>query len=321
MSEAVKTVVLLGGESEEREVSLNSGAAIAEALRSAGIEADTFDWHPSRMREFLALGYENVFIALHGGTGENGAVQAMLEMAGYAYTGVKMREASICMDKCFSKAIVAQLTDVPVPACTTMPVSEARQRLSHNASWDDIVFQMGLPMVVKPARNGSSVGVTLVEDAASMADAVAAACLSPDEVVMFEQYIGGYELTVAVLNGKALGVCQIVPKNKFYDYEAKYCRDDTEYLIPSSLGGAFDKTLCMMAEKVASVLDCTSGVVRIDFLADREQNPYFLEVNTVPGMTSHSLVPKIAQHAGMDFPTLCKEILSMAVACKHVKKD
>ncbi len=309
---SMRTAVLLGGESEEREISIQSGENIAEALRSVGIEVETYDWHPTKMRDFLNAGYERVFIALHGGSGENGTVQAMLELAQIPYTGVGMRPAAVCMDKNLSK-VIASSAGVPVPQCVTMSAHDAKVRLDEGtADWSEMIEKLGLPLIVKPARNGSSVGVTLVEDAARMNEAVKAACLSDDEIVMFEQYISGYELTVAMLNGKALGVCQIIPKNKFYDYDAKYNRSDTEYLTPSSLGEEFDEKLCRIAESAAAALDCTSGVVRIDFLADRNQNPYFLEVNTVPGMTSHSLVPKIAKKAGYDFASLCRMILEMA---------
>lgn len=309
----VDTVVLLGGESEEREISIQSGTNIAGALRSAGIEVDTYDWDPSKMLDFLSRGYRRAFIALHGGSGENGTVQAMLDLAGIAYTGVRMRAASICMDKLLSKTIVSKRSNVPVPGCVPMPVSDARATLVQEGhDWQWLIDYVGLPMIVKPSRNGSSVGVTLVESAAEMDDAVRAACLSDDEIVMFEQYIRGHELTVAVLNGNALGVCEIIPKNKFYDYDAKYNRDDTEYLTPSSLGEVFDIELCERAEKVARALDCTTGVVRVDFLADLSLESYFLEVNTVPGMTAHSLVPKIAKYAGYEFPELCEMILDMA---------
>ena len=314
MSRNPRTVVLMGGESEEREISLLSGKNILDALHQAGIEAESFDWHPDKMSEFLKAGYGRVFIALHGGSGENGMVQAMLELAGIPFTGVRMRPAAICMDKSVSKTIVSG-TEVNTPAGVLKSVAEIcalRENHGLEACYDDIVKKVGLPMVIKPARNGSSVGVSIVDNREDIDKAVLSASLSPDEIVMFEQYICGYELTVAMLNGKALGVCQIVPKTRFYDYEAKYNRNDTEYLVPSSLGEAFDKKLCHDAEIAARALDCTSGVVRIDFLADKSLKPYFLEVNTVPGMTSHSLVPKIAAHAGYDFPTLCRMILEMA---------
>jgi D-alanine-D-alanine ligase len=314
MAKTNNTVVLLGGESEEREVSIQSGNNIAEALRSVGIEVDTFDWHPNRMQEFLSLGYKRVFIALHGGSGENGTLQAMLSLAGIPFTGVRMLPAAICMDKTIAKTLVSQ-TSVPVPGGCNLSVKAIRdiQKAGKTREkWQKIADSLGLPLVVKPARNGSSVGVTIVDTVDEMDDAVHAACLSDDEIVIFEQYIGGHELTVATLNGKALGVCQIIPKTRFYDYEAKYNRDDTVYLTPSSLGADFDAKLCSYAEIVVRALDCTSGVVRVDFLADRDLNAYFLEVNTVPGMTAHSLVPKIAAKAGYDFGTLCRMILDMA---------
>ncbi len=309
-----KTAVLLGGESAEREVSLNSGRCIAEALRGEGVDVEAYDWLPERMQDFLSRGYSRVYIALHGGSGENGTVQAMLELAGIPYTGVRPRAAANGMDKNLSKIIVRGSTDVPVPEVAIVPATEVAARMSESSEsrWTDIVAKIGLPMIIKPARNGSSVGVSLVHKVSEIDAAVAAACIEDDEIVMFEKYIKGYELTVAVLNGKALGVCQIIPKNAFYDWDAKYNRDDTEYLTPSSLGAAFDEKLCTMAEKVASALECTQGVVRADFLADKDLNAYFLEINTVPGMTSHSLVPKIAAHAGISFGELCVRVLSEA---------
>lgn len=314
MSVEPRIAVLMGGESEEREISLLSGQNILEALGRAGIRAEGYDWHPRRMSDFLAQGFDRVFVALHGGSGENGMVQAMLEMAGIPFTGVRMQTAAMCMDKTVSKALVSR-SSVSVPSCrtlTVMQLDELRAGGRLESELDKIVSEIGIPLVVKPARNGSSVGVSIVESRSDLSDAVRAASLSQDETVLFEQYICGHELTVAILNGKALGVCRIIPKTKFYDYEAKYNRDDTEYLVPSGLGDDFDGVLCRQAEEVARVLNCTSGVVRIDFLADRELHPYFLEVNTVPGMTSHSLVPKIAAHAGYDFPELCRMVLEMA---------
>lgn len=306
-------VVLYGGESEEREVSLHSGENVAQALRKAGIETDLYDWNPAKMREFLALGYKKVFIALHGGTGENGMVQAMLEMAAIPFTGVRMRTAAICIDKLASKTIVSGLTNVNVPAGKSLAVSQLDDRwnMPENERWRD-VEAIGYPLIVKPSRNGSSVGVTWVERYEEIDDAVRAAAIAPDEIILFEQCICGHELTVAMLNGKALGVCRIIPKTKFYDYEAKYNRDDTQYLTPSGLGADFDGDLCKKAEEVARALDCCDGAVRIDFLANDNLDPYFLEVNTVPGMTSHSLVPKIANQAGIEFHQLCKMIVDMA---------
>ena len=310
-----KTVVLLGGESAEREVSLNSGNCIAQALREEGIEVETYDWLPEKMEDFLSRRYGCAYIALHGGSGEDGRVQSMLALAGIPYTGVRPRAAANGMDKHLSKIIVRGSTDVPVPDALIVPASEALASLARGEAgrWGDVLARFGLPLIVKPARNGSSVGVTLVREASALDEAVRRACVSPDELVMFEQYIGGYELTVALLNGRALGVCQILPKNDFYDWDAKYQRNDTEYLTPSSLGTSLDARLCEMAVAVARALDCTQGVVRADFLADRDLNPYFLEINTVPGMTSHSLVPKIAHQAGIPFGRLCVEVLSGAM--------
>ncbi len=310
----VKTVVLLGGESAEREISIQSGTGIANALREAGVDVDTYDWLPERMQDFLSKKYGRVYIALHGGSGENGTVQAMLELAGIPYTGVRPRPAANGMDKNLSKIIVKGSTDVPVPEVVIVPAPEAKAILAEKADgrWSDIVKKIGMPLIVKPARNGSSVGVTLVNSPDQLDEAVKNACTDDDELVMFEQYIKGYELTVAILNGRALGVCQIIPKNAFYDWDAKYNRNDTQYLTPSALGADFDAKLCRMAEKAAAALECTHGVVRADFLADQDLKAYFLEINTVPGMTSHSLVPKIAAYAGMSYGELCVQVLSQA---------
>lgn len=307
------TVVLLGGESEEREVSLASGENIVRALSSEGIEVDTWDWHPRTLSTFLSMGYERVFIALHGGSGEDGTVQGMLDLAGIPYTGVGMRTAAICMDKHLSKILVSAQTDILVPEFRKLSVQEAKHRLSQGdpERWSEM-GALRYPMVVKPSRNGSSVGVSIVEAPEALDEAVRRACVQEDDDILFEQYIEGHELTVAVLNGKALGVCEICPKTKFYDYDAKYNRNDTEYLTPSSLGESFDALVCRQAEEAAQALDCRHGIVRIDFLADRALNPYFLEVNTVPGMTAHSLVPKIAAWRGIPFGALCRMILEMA---------
>lgn len=305
-----KALVLYGGESEEREVSLRSGAACAKALAQAGIEVELFDWRPERLRELLALDIERVFIALHGGSGENGDLQACLKIAGIPYTGCHTRAMANAMDKRISKVIVRQLTELNVPEEHCIDVADAREILK-NADpnrWNDVVAKLGLPMVVKPARNGSSVGVSIVKTVDAIGAAVDMACLNDAGLVMFEQYIKGYELTVAVLNGRALGVCQIIVSGEFYDYEAKYMRNDTQYLTPSSLGEDFDRELCLQAEIAAKALECSDGSVRVDFLVDKNLKPYFLEINTVPGMTEKSLVPKIAAKAGISFPQLCKRI-------------
>jgi len=314
MPNGEKLVVLLGGESEEREVSLRSGKAIAKALRQLGHELDEFDWHPNRLMDFLSHGYEKVFIALHGGSGENGSVQSLLDLAGIPYTGCRMRPAAITMDKHLTKVIVRAKTCVPVPECRAIPVPKALERVSQNIGgrWNDIIDAIGLPLVAKPASNGSSIGVSLVFEEAALDEAVKKAAVCLEDHIMFEQYIGAYELTVALLDGKAMGVCQIIPHNAFYDYEAKYIRNDTQYLTPSSLGEDFDRKLCEMAETVAEALSCTDGIVRIDFLADADKKAYFLEVNTVPGMTEKSLVPMIARQAGFSFESLCAMILATA---------
>lgn len=305
-----KCLVLYGGESGEREVSLRSGVACAKALLEAGIDVELFDWKPERVRELLALDIQRAFIALHGGSGEDGSLQACLKIAGISYTGCHTRAMANAMDKHISKVIIRQSTDLRVPEAFAFDVGTAREMLAKSSAgvWDEIVETLGLPFIVKPARSGSSLGVSIVKTVDAIDAAVHLACIDDADLVMFEAYIKGPELTVAVLNGKAIGVCQIVVTGEFYDYEAKYMRNDTQYLTPSRLGDDFDQALCIQAEAAAKALECVDGCVRVDFLVDRDLKAYFLEINTVPGMTEKSLVPKIAEKHGISFPQLCKRI-------------
>lgn len=301
-----KVCVLLGGNSSEREVSLRSGAAMLKALQAKGVDVEAFDYSGHNLGDLRELGYEKVMIALHGGAGENGAIQGFLEVCGIAYTGSGVLASALCMDKLRSKAMVRGLVNLPKDVVLSR--EEAQSRLAQGDDFASIGADFGYPLVVKPSEDGSSVGVSLVHKVEELAPAIAAA-LKGVGTVMVEEYIAGHELTVAVINGRALGVCEIIPKNEFYDYEAKYVRNDTQYLVPSTLGGECEAIMCKQAEVLYAAFGCR-GVARVDFLANREKVPYFLELNTVPGMTEKSLVPKIARAAGLSFEDLCLMILA-----------
>ncbi|MFA5623996.1 MAG: D-alanine--D-alanine ligase [Bradymonadales bacterium] len=300
-----KVCVLLGGNSSEREVSLRSGAVILKALRARGVDAESFDYHGNNLWELRERGYEKVLIALHGGAGENGAIQGFLEVSAIPYTGSGVLASALCMDKQRSKELARAYARVPKDIVLSR--DEAQERLAANDSFAKEGAALAYPLVVKPSQDGSSVGVSIVQAAQDLAAAVSLA-LEGKGAVMLEEYVGGYELTVAVLHGRALGVCEIVPKHGFYDYEAKYIRNDTQYLVPSTLGADIERIMCEQAEALYAAFGC-KGVARVDFLANSKKELYFLELNTVPGMTEKSLVPKIAQAAGIGFEELCLAML------------
>jgi D-alanine-D-alanine ligase len=244
-----------------------------------------------------------VWIALHGTYGEDGAVQGLLACLGLPYTGSGILASALAMDKVASKRIF-ESHQVPTPRWLVLdPGADTAAKLDLLTDWD-------IPLVVKPSQEGSSVGVSVVLDRADLAAALdrAAACHGP---TLIEQYIPGAELHVGVLDGQVLGSIEVRPAKGFYDYEAKYQRDDTQYLIPAPIPEAHLIAGEAAARAAYTALDCT-GHGRVDLRIDADGAPFVLEVNTLPGMTSHSLLPKIAAHAGMDYATLCERILATA---------
>ncbi len=295
-----KVAVLYGGRSAEREVSLKSGNAVLAALRKSGVDAHGFDPSMQDLHTLLDEGYQRVFIALHGRFGEDGTVQGALELMGIPYTGSGVLASALAMDKWRSK-LVWQAAGLPVPEY---------ELLTDASDFDAVAERLGLPLFVKPANEGSSVGVSKVKRVGDLRAAYeAAAC--HDKLVITEAYIGGGEYTVAILGEEALPVIKIEPANEFYDYEAKYLRDDTRYLCPCGLAPGKEAEMQRLAQQGFALIG-GAGWGRVDFLVDESGKPYLLEINTAPGMTDHSLVPMAAHRAGMSFEDLVLRILELA---------
>ena len=295
-----KVAVLMGGFSSEREVSLNSGAAIVAALQSRGIDAHPFDPKAQDIVQLKALGFQTAFNTLHGTYGEDGTVQGLLEALGVPYTGCGVMASAIGMDKYRTK-LVWQGLGLPVPEFAV---------LHDNSDFAAIERELGLPLFVKPAVEGSSVGVVKVKEAGSLKAAYQSVKHLHGEILA-ERFIGGGEYTCAVLNGQALPSIHIIPATEFYDYEAKYNRDDTVYQCPSDLNEADEALMRSLSVRAFAAIG-GQGWGRVDFLKDTDGKLYLLEVNTLPGMTSHSLVPKAAAQSGLSFADLCVEILKTA---------
>jgi len=300
-----RVAVLLGGSSSEREVSLDSGANILAALQRQGVDAFAIDGIPALVQAIAADRVDRVFNILHGtrGGGEDGVLQGLLAALSVPFTGAGVLGSALSMDKVRSKQ-VWQTLGLPTPAYR---VIRAGDDIARAAS------QLGLPVIVKPAREGSSVGITRVHESA---DLVVAAELAArhDGTLLMEQLIQGDELTVAVLADRALPSIRIIPAGQWYDYHAKYLAEDTRYQCPA-LTGAEERAVGELALAACRALDVT-GWGRVDIMRDRQGNNFLLEVNTAPGMTSHSLVPKAAATAGIDFDALCLQVLATSLAAE-----
>ncbi len=292
--------MLFGGKSAEREVSLKSGAAVLAALKRSGVDAHAFDPAVQDLQALRDEGYERAFIALHGRFGEDGTVQGALELLGIPYTGSGVLASALGMDKWRTK-LVWQAANLPVPAYAL---------LDENSNWDAVVRQLGLPLFVKPANEGSSVGISKVKAAEHLRAAYREAARH-DPLVIAERFVGGGEYTVAILGDGALPVIRIEPAGEFYDYEAKYLRNDTRYLCPCGLDAEKEAGMQSLAKQAFALIG-GQGWGRVDFLTDEAGNPYLLEANTAPGMTDHSLVPMAARQAGISFEQLVLRVLEMA---------
>lgn len=295
----MKVAVLMGGLSSEREVSLRSGAAVAAALRRLGHDVREIDVGRDVSERLLEDPPEAVFIALHGRYGEDGCIQGLLETLGLPYTGSGVLASALAMDKVASKRLF-RLAGLPVP----VGIDALAEELSGKGPAD---LGLSLPLVVKPRGEGSSIGVTIVREEAAFEDAVRTAA-AHDPHVLVERFIAGREVTVGVLEGRALGGLEIVPAQGFYDYEAKYRRSDTQYLCPPRLSEKGLAACLDVGARAHAVLGCR-GVTRADLIVTPAEEPVLLEVNTLPGMTATSLIPKIARHAGMSFEELCEALL------------
>ncbi|MCL2644416.1 MAG: D-alanine--D-alanine ligase [Betaproteobacteria bacterium] len=293
-----KVAVLMGGTSSEREVSLNSGQGVLAALRGQGVDAHAFD--PASEPLDALRAFQRVFIALHGGYGENGAIQGMLEIMGVPYTGPGVMASAIGMDK-FRTKLIWQAVGLPVPEYAM---------LDDGSEFDAVEKRLGLPLFVKPACDGSSVGVFMVTKPGELKSALESSRQYGD-LIMAEKGIMGGEYTVGILGNEALPIIKIEPATAFYDYEAKYLRDDTRYICPADLPPEKAAEIQAGAKKAFSAIGAT-GWGRVDFLMDEAGRHYFLEINTAPGMTSHSLVPMSARQVGLSFEALCMKILAGA---------
>ncbi len=293
-----KVAVLLGGDSTEREISLLSGNAVLAALQRRGVNARAFDPESSPVQNLASEGYDRAWIALHGPGGEDGTMQGALEWLGIPYTGSGVLASALTMDKLKTKRVV-------VGAGCAAPEYAV---LSSPADLPGALARIGLPMMVKPASQGSSVGITKVKTAAELPGAYAEAH-AIDPIVFAERFITGDEFTVGVLHDRGLPSIRIQPATEFYDYQAKYFRDDTQYHCPSGLDGKAEAELQAAALDAFRVTGCL-GWGRVDFMRDRGTDKfYFIEINTTPGMTSHSLVPMAARQSGIDFEELVWRVL------------
>jgi D-alanine-D-alanine ligase len=295
-----KVAVLLGGKSAEREVSLKSGAMVLKALRRKGIDAHAFDPSERSLDSLIKEKFKRVFIALHGRFGEDGTMQGILEWLGIPYTGSGVLASALAMDKQRAK-LLWQALGMPTPP---------HEILERNTNWQEVAARLGLPIMVKPANEGSSIGMSKVRSADALDEAYALAA-NYDRVVMAEKFIDGIELTGAILGEEALPLIKLETPREFYDYEAKYIANDTRYLIPSGLADKEEDELRALCLKAFRSLGC-SGWGRVDLMLDKAGAPYLLEVNTSPGMTDHSLVPMAARAVGLSYEDLCLRILEGA---------
>ena len=300
-----RVAVMYGGDSSEREVSLNSGTAVLDALQARGVDAHGWDPAERSLTEFTTEGFDRVWIALHGPGGEDGALQGALEWLGVPYTGSGVVGSAIAMDKVRSKQlfIAADLSTPEFRILTS--VKDARLAAD----------QLGFPLFFKPAGQGSSVGMTKLFDATEVSSAAELA-LSFAGPALAERCIEGNELTVSMLHGQALPSIRKVTPRVFYDYRAKYESDSTTYHCPGTTDGELESRLHAAATAAFSVLGCT-GWGRVDFMVGDDGIPQLIEINTVPGMTSHSLVPMSAHAAGIDFSELCWRVLETSVSQEY----
>ncbi len=302
--------VVMGGNSSEREISLKSGKAVAQALKAEGAKVKEIvleDCIPSSVKAILeAANVDVVFIALHGRFGEDGGIQAILEEEGIPYTGSGVEASRLAIDKAAAQEIFIS-QNIPVPKFATL----------HKGEFFDNEGPLGMlswPLVVKPAREGSSIGITLVEKEKEFRMALDQA-FRYDETVLVEEYIKGRELTVGVLDGEPLPIVEIKPKHKFFDFVAKYEKGQTEYIVPAVLPSSITQKVEEAGVRAYEVLGCRH-FARTDIILDEQNQPFVLEVNTIPGFTATSLLPKAAAAKGINFSRLCLKLAELAYGTK-----
>ncbi|HWH47621.1 MAG TPA: D-alanine--D-alanine ligase [Burkholderiales bacterium] len=292
-----KVAVLLGGRSAEREISLMSGNAVLAGLKRKGVDAHPFDTRERDLCELRSHGFDRVFIALHGRYGEDGTVQGALELMGIPYTGSGVMASSLAMDKWRTK-LVWIAAGIPTPKFVM---------LTKDTDYSAVPEDLGLPLIVKPSREGSTIGLTKVTLAEDIEAAYRKAA-KHDDMVLAEEFIAGVEVTASILGEEALPLIRIEAPGGSYDYQAKYFSDETRYFCPSGLPPVQERSIQALALRASRILDCR-GWGRVDVMLDARGDPYLLEANTVPGMTGHSLVPMAATAAGIPFDDLLVRIL------------
>jgi D-alanine-D-alanine ligase len=300
-----RVAVLLGGDSAEREVSLKSGGQVLEGLRRRGVDAHPVDPSDGGLALLRDDGFDRVFIVLHGRGGEDGVMQGALELLGLPYTGSGVLASALSMDKLRTKQLFLG-AGLPTPEF---------ELLDARSDWHGVVQRLGLPLFVKPALEGSSIGISKVTavDDLEVAWRVAA---DHDDTVIVERFCSGDEYTVALLGGTALPAIRLETPHDFYDYDAKYLADDTRYLCPCGLPAEAEARLLRLAERAFAAVG-GAGWGRVDLMLDGDGQPLLLEVNTVPGMTDHSLVPMAARAAGIEFDELVVRILAATLATEQ----
>ena len=300
MTDFGKVAVLLGGKSAEREISLMTGGNVIEALQRKGLDVLRFDPAARALSELRQECVQRVFIALHGRYGEDGTVQGALEWMGIPYTGSGVMASALCMDKLRTK-LVWESSGVPTPRGET---------INAETDWAGLAQRLGLPLIVKPAHEGSSIGITKVSAVEHLQAAYVLAA-KHDTLVIAEEFVAGRELTAAFLGERALPLVRIEAPQGNYDYQNKYFNDDTRYHCPSGLPAAQESEIQALVMRAVHALGC-SGWGRADLILRDDGSPCLLEMNTIPGMTSHSLVPMAARAAGIDFDDLALRILELA---------
>ena len=295
-----KVAVLLGGRSAERAISLRSGHAVLDALLRKGVDAHPFDPSEQHMEQLLQQGFNRAHIALHGRYGEDGTVQGALELMGIPYTGSGVMASALAMDKWRTK-LLWEAAGITTPHHIV---------INEQSDFAKVAQEVGLPLIVKPGREGSTIGLSKVEDVNDLPVACGLAA-QHDAMVLAEQFIEGTELTAAILGDVALPLVRIEVESGLYDYEAKYLSDRTRYFCPSGVTNAQEQSIQAQALRAHRVLGC-EGWSRVDVILDKSGRPYFLEINTSPGMTDHSLVPMAAKAAGISFDDLVLRILELA---------
>lgn len=295
-----KVAVLLGGKSSEREISLMSGTAVLEALQRQGVDAHAFDTGQRNLADFAVEEFNRAFVILHGRWGEDGTIQGALDLMGVPYTGSGVMACALAMDKWRTK-LVWQAAGIPTPRF---------EMLHASSNFAATARELGVPMIIKPAREGSTIGLSKVNDAKEFEAAYREAA-KYDPLVMAEQFIDGPELTAAILDDESLPLVRIEAPGHNYDYNAKYFSDETQYFCPSGIAPALEDRIRRLCADAYRIIGC-SGWGRVDVMLDGDDQPWILEVNTVPGMTGHSLVPMAAKAIGLSFDQLVMRILEGA---------